>query len=179
MTISTELSTKSFVKEHLPSVYKLVKLGQYGTLFKLIEKSFCLLTELQLCGIPLQNRNICVRHYLDAETKSKMPQMQRLYSEWLESEAEYIEEAIGKEHVLTEKEKKLIPLVRQSIFTTLYEEQEALKSQDAFHPFLSICSEDGRQNERYYEYVLKVEQARGDKKQLAEEKKSPRSIGIC
>lgn len=161
---SSQRDAQLFVKSKLPSIYKVVKLGQKSHFFKLIEKTFLLLNDLQFCCLPLQYRNLCVKHYIDFESKKKLNEMEREHEEWLENEAIYIEDAVGNLERLSTREKELLPFIRQSVFSAVYEEQAALKKHNAFAPFLSICNAEGNKNESYFEYIQKREKLLTDKK---------------
>ncbi len=175
---STRDTAHGFVRTHLPTLHQLVRTGQNGHFFKLIEKTFHLLNDLQFCCLPLNLRGLCVSHYVAAQTNEKHEEMAKLYDTWLDKESEAIEQEFGFIDDLPEEQVALISFVRQSIFTTLYEEQDKLKAQDPYHPFLSVCDANGEKNTEYYKYIEKREKATAELKKPLNQKKIRRFEGF-
>ncbi len=148
-----------YARAKLPQTFQLIRRGQESNLFKVIEKTFEVLNDLQFQCLPHKYRALGTQHYIASQTRAKAEQMDQLYDEWLEKEQEYIELRLGYSFdELTDKELDLIPLIRQTIFSVLYQEQEELKAQDPFHAFLSIASIDGSKNSGYYPSLMQVNQ---------------------
>lgn len=146
----------NFAKSKMPGTLHLVQRGQESLYFKLIEKTFQLLNDLQFHCLPLKYRSLGIKHYIAAETEKKRQDMESLYNSWLDKEQLYIEELVGPLDDLTAEQEELIPRIRQSIFTALYIEQDERKKQDPFQPFVSICGISGQKNASYHASMMQA-----------------------
>lgn len=152
----TEDALIQFARVKMPGTLHLVQRGQDSPYFKLIEKTFQLLNDLQFHCLPLKYRSLGIKHYIATETDKRRDEMEAIYNDWIDKEQAYIEQRVGSLEELTAEQQELIPRIRQSIFTALYHEQDARKKQDPFQPFFSICNAEGQKNASYHASLMQA-----------------------
>ncbi len=143
-----------FVENHLPHTFRLIKDSNKSRFYRMIENTFALLHDLQFHCLTFKYRALGVSKFIASKKEEKMSEMKERFDQLIERENRYLAEEGYEFSTLSPEQTSIAQTTRLVIFRLIHEEQQALKEQDAFLPFLSIWNAQGEKNSQYKAQML-------------------------